>query len=152
MIAEEETENSQVGATEARLLDAMSAETETATETIVPLEYSAYAGEKLLNGTAKAAIENIIEQIRSVYDPEIPINVYDMGLIYKIGQNDEGDVYVEMTLTAPTCPIAGVLPQQVADAIAQTNGVGKVEVKLVWEPAWTPDKMTEEAKAMLELL
>jgi FeS assembly SUF system protein len=87
-----------------------------------------------------------------VYDPEIPINVYDMGLIYKIGQNDEGDVYVEMTLTAPTCPIAGVLPQQVADAIAQTNGVGKVEVKLVWEPAWTPDKMTEEAKAMLELL
>ena len=152
MIAEEETENSQVGATEARLLDAMSAETETATETIVPLEYSAYAGEKLLNGTAKAAIENIIEQIRSVYDPEIPINVYDMGLIYKIGQNDEGDVYVEMTLTAPTCPIAGVLPQQVADAIAQTNGVGEVEVKLVWEPAWTPDKMTEEAKAMLELL
>ncbi len=152
MIAEEETENSQVGATEARLLEAMSAETETATETIVPLEYSAYAGEKLLNGTAKAAIENIIEQIRSVYDPEIPINVYDMGLIYKIGQNDEGDVYVEMTLTAPTCPIAGVLPQQVADAIAQTNGVGKVEVKLVWEPAWTPDKMTEEAKAMLELL
>ena len=152
MIAEEETENSQVGATEARLLEAMSAETETATETIVPLEYSAYAGEKLLNGTAKAAIENIIEQIRSVYDPEIPINVYDMGLIYKIGQNDEGDVYVEMTLTAPTCPIAGVLPQQVADAIAQTNGVGKVEVKLVWEPAWTPDKMTDDAKEMLELI
>lgn len=152
MMIEEKIENSQVGATEARLLEAMSATTETAPEAIVPLEYSAYAGEKLSSGTAKATVEDIVEQIRTVYDPEIPINVYDMGLIYKIGQNDEGDVYVEMTLTAPTCPIAGVLPQQVADAITQTNGVGKVEVKLVWEPAWTPDKMTDEAKAMLELL
>jgi metal-sulfur cluster biosynthetic enzyme len=75
-----------------------------------------------------------------------------MGLIYKIDQQDNGDIYIEMTLTAPTCPIAGVLPQQVADAVALTEGVGKVEVKLVWEPAWTPDKMTDEAKEMLELL
>lgn len=151
-MTEEKQENSQIGATEARLLDAMSADTEIAAETIVPLEYSAYAGESLSVGIEKAAIENIVERIRTVYDPEIPINVYDMGLIYKIGQNDDGDVYIEMTLTAPTCPIAGVLPQQVADAVALTDGVGKVEVKLVWEPAWTPDKMTDEAKAMLELL
>lgn len=152
MMAKEEKENSQVGATEARLLQAMSADAEVAAEAVVPLEYSAYAGEDLPAGTAKASIEAIVEQIRTVSDPEIPINVYDIGLIYKIGQNDDGDVYIEMTLTAPTCPIAGVLPQQVADAVALTNGVGKVEVKLVWEPAWTPDKMTDEAKAMLELL
>lgn len=148
----EEKENNQIGATEARLLQAMSADAEMIQEDIVPLEYSAYAGETLSADVEKATIEAIVEQIRTVYDPEIPINVYDMGLIYRIGQNDTGDVYVEMTLTAPTCPIAGVLPQQVADAIALTKGVGKVEVKLVWEPAWTPDKMTAEAKEMLELL
>ena len=74
-----------------------------------------------------------------------------MGLIYKIEQAEKGDVFIEMTLTAPTCPIAGVLPQQVADAVAKTQGVGKVEVKLVWEPAWTPERLTEEAKELLEL-
>ena len=74
-----------------------------------------------------------------------------MGLIYEINQVEDGNVFIDMTLTAPTCPIAGVLPQQVADAVAQTKGVGKVEVKLVWEPAWTPDRLTDEAKELLEL-
>ena len=97
-------------------------------------------------------MHDIIEGIRTVYDPEIPINVYDMGLIYKINQQDDGDIFIDMTLTAPTCPIAGILPQQVADAVAKVDGTGKIEVKIVWEPAWTPDKMTREAKEMLELL
>ncbi len=139
-----------VGATESRLLQAMSRVDE-ATEEMTPVEYSAYAGETLSDNTQKAKMFDIVEQIRTVTDPEIPINVYDMGLIYKIDQNDVGDLYIEMTLTAPTCPIAGVLPQQVADAAASTEGVGKVEVKLVWEPAWTPDRMTDEAKELLEL-
>lgn len=139
-----------IGATESRLLQAMSMSDETS-ETAAPVEYSAYAGEALADGTEKAKMIDIVEQIRTVSDPEIPLNVYDMGLIYKIDQQDSGDLYIEMTLTAPTCPIAGVLPQQVADAAAQTVGVGKVEVKLVWEPAWTPDKMTDEAKELLEL-
>ena len=145
-------EVNEIGATESRLLQAMSINDEMAEEAVAPVEYSAYAGEKLALDAPKAKMIDIVEQIRTVSDPEIPINVYDMGLIYKIDQNDAGDLYVEMTLTAPTCPIAGVLPQQVADAIAQTQGVGKVEVKLVWEPAWTPDKMTDEAKEMLELI
>ena len=115
-------------------------------------DFIAYAGEPLAAGTPKAETAEIIEQIRTVFDPEIPINVYDMGLIYKIEQKESGDLYIEMTLTAPTCPIAGVLPQQVADAVAQLSGVGKAEVKLVWEPAWTPDKLSDEAKEMLELL
>ncbi|MBR1826041.1 MAG: DUF59 domain-containing protein [Alphaproteobacteria bacterium] len=115
-------------------------------------EFIAYAGSELSADTAKAKMIDIVDSIRLVSDPEIPINVYDMGLIYKIDQKDDGNVYIEMTLTAPTCPIAGVMPQQVADAAAAVAGVGKVEVKLVWEPAWTPDKMTDEAKEMLEFL
>lgn len=148
------TEEEIIGATESRLLQAMSID-DTLAETDLqePLpDFVAYAGETLSTDAEKAREFDIIEQIRTVSDPEIPINVYDMGLIYKIEQKENGDVYIEMTLTAPTCPIAGVLPQQVADAVATLAGVGKTEVKLVWEPAWTPDKMKDEAKEMLELL
>ena len=148
-----ETEEKIIGATESRLFQAMSIED---TPTGIPTEplpdFIAYAGKTLESGVSKAKMIDIVEQIRTVSDPEIPINVYDMGLIYKIDQKDDGDIYVEMTLTAPTCPIAGVLPQQVADAIALIAGVGKIAVKLVWEPAWTPDKLTDEAKEILELL
>ncbi|MBP5215838.1 MAG: DUF59 domain-containing protein [Alphaproteobacteria bacterium] len=123
------------------------------TEEVQPLtDFVAYAGETLNTTENKARMFDIIEAIRGVSDPEIPINVYDMGLIYNIDQHDDGNVFIDMTLTAPTCPIAGILPQQVADAVATVSGVGKVEVKLIWEPAWTPDKMTDEAKEMLELL
>lgn len=147
------TEEKIIGATESRLLQAMSVDENAPEMPAEPLpDFVAYAGEALKEGTAKATTEEIIEQIRTVSDPEIPINVYDMGLIYKIEPKDNGDLYIEMTLTAPTCPIAGVLPQQVADAVALLAGVGKVEVKLVWEPAWTPDKLTAEAKELLELL
>ena len=122
-------------------------------EQVQPLQnFIAYAGEALKDSQSKAKMFDIVEAIKTVSDPEIPINVYDMGLIYKIDQQDNGDLSIDMTLTAPTCPIAGVLPQQVADAAASVTGVGKVEVKLIWEPAWTPDKMTEEAKVMLELI
>ena len=142
-----------IGATESRLLQAMSLAGEIGKTDMQPLQdFIAYAGTKLSSDMTKAKMFDIIEAIRTVCDPEIPINVYDMGLIYKIGQKDDGDLFIDMTLTAPTCPIAGILPQQVADAVASVSGVGKVGVKLIWEPAWTPDKMTDEAKEMLELL
>ena len=80
------------------------------------------------------------------------INVYDLGLIYKVNQSDNGDLQIEMTLTAPACPMAEILPQQVADAAAAVKGVGKVEVKVVWEPAWSLERLSEEAKLMLEML
>lgn len=148
-----ETEEKIIGATESRLLQAMSVDDTPISMPEEPLpDFIAYAGETLADGTPKAKMIDIVEQIRTVSDPEIPINVYDMGLIYKIDQKDNGDLYIEMTLTAPTCPIAGVLPQQVADAVVLISGVGKTEVKLVWEPAWTPDKLSDEAKEMLELL
>ena len=147
----EPTPETAVGATESRLLQAMSID-DTQSETPAELpEFIAYAGTPLDSATPKAKMIDIVDSIRQVSDPEIPINVYDMGLIYKIEQKDNGDLFIDMTLTAPTCPIAGVLPQQVADAVAAVKGTGKVEVKLVWEPAWTPDKLSEDAKELLEL-
>lgn len=149
---ETQTETDVVGATESRLLQAMTMVEDEQPDSTALVDFTAYAGKELATGVQKARMFDIVESIRTVCDPEIPINVYDMGLIYKIDQADNGDLFIDMTLTAPTCPIAGILPQQVADAAAATTGVGKVEVKLVWEPAWTPDKMTDEAKEMLELL
>ena len=154
MTEEEKNENENiVGATESRLLQAMSMYDENSAEAAKPLQdFVAYAGNELSVGQEKARMFDIVEAIKTVSDPEIPINVYDMGLIYKIDQQDNGNLNIDMTLTSPTCPIAGVLPQQVADAAAGVLGVGKVEVKLIWEPAWTPDRMTDEAKVMLELI
>ena len=74
-----------------------------------------------------------------------------MGLIYKIVQEDDGSVKIEMTVTAPTCPVAGILPQQAADAVSKLDGVGVVEVKIVWEPAWTIENLSDEAREMIEL-
>ena len=114
--------------------------------------YVAYAGSRLADGTTKfASREEIIEALKTVSDPEIMINIWDLGLVYKISQKENGDVYIEMTVTAPTCPVAGILPQQAADAVARLDGVGVVEVKIVWEPAWTIENLSEEAKAMIEL-
>lgn len=148
----ENIEEQTIGATESRLLQAMSInDEEDAAPTELP-EYIAYAGTELTQGAEKANMFDIVEKIRTISDPEIPLNVYDMGLIYKIDQRDNGDIYIEMTVTAPTCPIAGELPQQVADALTEVAGTGRIEVKIVWEPAWTPERMTDEAKEMLELI
>jgi FeS assembly SUF system protein len=96
--------------------------------------------------------EQVLEAMRTVQDPEIPVNLVDLGLIYELLVNKDGTVYVEMTLTAPSCPVAGALPGQVADAIRDVPGVTDVRVKLVWTPPWTQDRMTEEAKLELGLL
>lgn len=114
--------------------------------------YKAYAGETLKPGIKNAEMNNIIEALKTIYDPEIPINIYDLGLIYKINQEPSGDIHIDMSLTAPGCPVAGVLPQQVADTVATVEGVGKVEVEVVWEPAWSLERLSEEARMMLELL
>ena len=113
--------------------------------------YVAKAGHDKPAEEKTATKEDIIEALKTVSDPEIDINVYDMGLIYNIDVRDNGDVFIEMTVTAPTCPVAGVLPQQAADAVALVEGTGNVEVKIVWEPAWTPERMSDEAKMMIEL-
>ena len=114
--------------------------------------YKAYAGKTLESGITTAKKEDIIEATKTVYDPEIPINIYDLGLIYDINQKDNGDVHIDMSLTAPGCPVAEILPQQVADAVGAIDGVGQVEVEVVWEPVWTIDRLSDEARMMLEMM
>lgn len=93
----------------------------------------------------------VIEQIRTVYDPEIPVNVYDLGLIYDIQISDNRDVHIVMTLTSPACPVAGTLPGDVQGAVRGTPGIGNVTVELTWDPPFTVEMMSEEAKLALGL-
>ncbi len=95
--------------------------------------------------------EKIISEIKKIYDPEIPVNIYELGLIYKIDIQDENQVKIEMTLTSPNCPVAESLPNSVKENILKINGVKEVDLKLVWDPPWTKDKMSEAAKLELNL-
>ena len=95
--------------------------------------------------------ESIIEELKKIYDPEIPVNIYELGLIYKIQVNDDKKVVVEMTLTSPNCPVAESLPKMVKDNILKVDGVKDVDLKLVWDPPWSKDKMSEAAKLELNL-
>ena len=93
----------------------------------------------------------IVAALKTVFDPEIPADIYELGLIYKVDISDERAVDVTMTLTTPNCPAAGELPTQVENAIASVPGVGVVSVNIVWEPAWTPDRMSDEARLVLNM-
>ena len=95
--------------------------------------------------------EKIITEIKKIYDPEIPVNIYELGLIYKIEIKEEKKVNVDMTLTSPNCPVAESLPKMVKDIILKLDGVNDVDLKLVWDPPWTKDKMSEAAKLELNL-
>ena len=95
--------------------------------------------------------EDIIKAICEIYDPEIPVNIYELGLIYKINIEDAKKVNIEMTLTSPNCPVAESLPKMVKDNILKIDGVDDVDLKLVWDPPWTKDKMSEAAKLELNL-
>ena len=113
--------------------------------------YQAVAGSPRSDGaTGKASESNIIAQIETIQDPEIPVNIYELGLIYDIIRHDTGDVDITMSLTAPGCPVAGEMPKQVAAAVAECDDVGQVTVSLVWDPAWTPDRMSEDARMALD--
>jgi FeS assembly SUF system protein len=96
--------------------------------------------------------EPIVGALRKVYDPEIPVNIYDLGLVYGIDIAANGNCHIDMTLTAPACPVAGMMPGMVRDAVAQVEGVGEVEVDLVWDPPWSQDKMSEEAMLQLGMM
>ena len=112
-------------------------------------DYSAKAGSELAEGVPIASRDLVIEAIRTVYDPEIPVNIYDMGLILELEISEKGNVIIGMTLTSPGCPVAGELPIWVAEAIEKVEGTGEIEVKLVWDPPWSPDLMSEDAKLAL---
>lgn len=93
----------------------------------------------------------IIAALRKVYDPEIPVNLYDLGLIYRIEQSADGDVSIDMTLTTPHCPVAEEMPEQVHQVIAKLPDVRKITVNLVWDPPWDKDRMSDEAKLQLNM-
>ena len=95
--------------------------------------------------------EKIITEIKKIYDPEIPVNIYELGLIYKIEVNEENKVIIEMTLTSPNCPVAESLPNSVKENILKIEGIYEVDLKLVWDPPWTKEKMYETSKIELNL-
>ena len=105
----------------------------------------------LEDGVTVAADNLVIDAMREVYDPEIPVNIYELGLIYKYEIDAAGSVDIQMTLTAPACPVAGVLPGHLARTVSEVEGVGEVVVELVWDPPWSMDMMSEAAKVELNM-
>ena len=101
------------------------------------------------SSTEHPLYDSVVEACRTVYDPEIPVNIFDLGLVYTIDITDENDVSVIMTLTAPGCPVAGEMPGWVADAVEPLDGVKSVNVQLAWDPPWGMNMMSEEARLEL---
>jgi FeS assembly SUF system protein len=95
--------------------------------------------------------DKLIEQLKTVFDPEIPVDVYELGLIYKVDVSEERDVAIEMTLTAPGCPVAGEMPDWVRDAVLKVDGIKSCAVNLVFDPPWDPSRMSDEAKLQLNM-
>lgn len=96
--------------------------------------------------------ELVVAAIRTVYDPEIPVNIYDLGLIYYILESTPGNLLVQMTLTAPGCPVAGIMPGQVEAVVANVEGVSQAQVELIWDPPWGPERMSDEARLELGMM
>ena len=103
------------------------------------------------NTSIKIKKEKIIECLKTVTDPEIPVNLYDLGLIYEIKINDNNDIQIKMTLTNPNCPVAGSMPENVGKSLELLDNLNSVEVSLVWEPKWHKDLMSDEAKLALDI-
>ena len=113
--------------------------------------FIATAGKKNNRSTRSIDKSEIVESLKTIHDPELPVNIYDLGLIYDIRLIDKNDLKIKMSLTAPGCPVAGEMPGQVANTLAKIPNVGLIEVELVWEPTWTKDRMSEDAKLALDI-
>ena len=105
----------------------------------------------LSQGELDALTDQLIEKLKTVYDPEIPVDIYELGLIYKVDVSDEKDVAIDMTLTAPGCPVAGEMPGWVEDAVMEIPGIKSCTVNLVFDPPWDPSLMSDEAKLELNM-
>ena len=103
------------------------------------------------NKSSKITEEQVIECIKTVMDPEIPVNLYDLGLIYEIKINDNNDIKIKMTLTNPNCPVAGTMPESVGKSVEKISNLNSIEVSLVWYPKWNKELMSEEAKLALDI-
>jgi FeS assembly SUF system protein len=116
-----------------------------------PLAPAAAAPSALPEGELARMTDDVIAALKTVYDPEIPSDIYELGLIYKIDIADDRAVTIDMTLTTPNCPSAQELPTMVENAVASVSGVGEVKVNIVWDPPWDPSRMSDEARAMLNM-
>ena len=99
----------------------------------------------------KVSENDIIKKIKTVFDPEIPVNIYDLGLIYNLDIDYKNNIVIRMTLTTPNCPVAGSMPESVGKAVSQIEGISSIKVELVWEPKWSKDMMSEDAKLALDI-
>ena len=113
--------------------------------------FIAKAGKKKNSSKSIIELTQIVECLESIFDPELPVNIYDLGLIYDIKLLENNNIEIKMSLTAPGCPVAGEMPGQVAEKVSQIPDSGLVQVELVWEPAWTKDRMSEDAKMALDI-
>ncbi|HYY36760.1 MAG TPA: SUF system Fe-S cluster assembly protein [Xanthobacteraceae bacterium] len=116
-----------------------------------PLAPAAAASSALPEGELARLTDDVIAALKTVYDPEIPSDIYELGLIYKIDIADDRAVTIDMTLTTPNCPSAQELPTMVENAVASVSGVGEVKVNIVWDPPWDPSRMSDEARSMLNM-
>ncbi len=112
----------------------------------------AASGLEAENPAPEQVRERVVDALKTCYDPEIPVDIYDLGLVYRVEVDDAGSVEVDMTLTSPACPVAGTLPPEVEQKIGRVAGVSSVRVDVVWDPPWNPDRMTDAAKLRLGLL
>ena len=117
-----------------------------------PATASAPQAETAASGGNDALRDQVIEMLSTIFDPEIPVNIYELGLVYEVDAGADGDVTVTMTLTTPNCPVAGSMPGEVESKVGAVPGVRHVDVNLVWDPPWTPEKMSEAAKLELGFL
>jgi FeS assembly SUF system protein len=122
--------------------DVMAAATNEPSESHSPLATEPVAA-------APSIEDGIVEALKTVYDPEIPVNIYEMGLIYDLNVEPDGRVQIKMTLTSPGCPVAGTLPGEVKDRVESVHGVAGAEVEVVWDPVWNPSMMSEAARLQL---
>lgn len=113
---------------------------------------SDYASDKARQTEADALGDRVIEVLRTIYDPEIPVNIFELGLVYKIDIDDDNTVHIDMTLTSPACPVAEALPEEVKAKVEAVHGVTAAKVNVVWDPPWNPSMMTEEAQLELGII
>jgi FeS assembly SUF system protein len=130
-------------------MDIKTAETPDVTSEPTPVAAAPVPGSSIPPEELEQLTADIVAALKTVYDPEIPADIYELGLIYKIDVDDARNVAVEMTLTAPGCPVAGEMPVWVENAVASVAGVGQVSVKLTFDPPWDKDRMSDEAKLAL---
>jgi FeS assembly SUF system protein len=131
------------------MMDTKTAETPDVTAEPIPVAATPVPGSSIPAEELEQLTADIVAALKTVYDPEIPADIYELGLIYKIDVDDARNVAVEMTLTSPGCPVAGEMPAWVENAVASVAGVGQVTVKLTFDPPWDKDRMSDEAKLAL---